>query len=518
MITQAAYSPAKNSDKVKFECINCLPNGRVNGFRKINAFIGPNNSGKSWLLRNLFSAKQFKVTDLTIGNSGFINALENLSEFCIQERKPVFDDFINKGINGYSIFFNNYNESNRETDPIKHLVPNDEKQFNEIDKGKDFISKWRELESSHLNDQTLTNGSNYTRIYFPSVRSTKRPADSVDQFPIYNQTQDLYFKSETNSLNTEGELHRLDSNGSKVAIFTGESLYLEVRKSLLGLSDKRQIISDFEIFIGDTFFNKEKVTIIPNEERKCLFVSIGNQPERPIHELGDGISQIMILIYPIFALKGKKLILFIEEPELYLHPGLQRKLIESFLTLPHYVIQVFLTTHSNHLLDVFYNHQDVAIYTTRKDMQVEGSLVKFTVTPHSPEESENFLDLLEVSPSSMFMTNCHILVEGATDKKIYQKLLSLHLRNIREEDRYLEDVNYNFISVGGDNLSACLKDGQLKIDKTYFYPLVILDGDKKEDYIDTHKRIEFLMDGETLSSTPFLRQCFQKRYGKIVKN
>ena len=54
----------------------------------------------------------------------------------------------------------------------------------------------------------------------------------------------------------------------------------------------------------------------------------------------------------MFIHRNEEMLFFIEEPELNLHPGLQRKLIEAMLSDEFSNHQFFLTTHSNHLLDL----------------------------------------------------------------------------------------------------------------------------------------------------------------------
>ena len=43
-----------------------------------------------------------------------------------------------------------------------------------------------------------------------------------------------------------------------------------------------------------------------------------------IHELGDGLQNIIVLLYPVFTAE-KPTRFFIEEPENNMHPGFQKK-------------------------------------------------------------------------------------------------------------------------------------------------------------------------------------------------
>ena len=78
--------------------------------------------------------------------------------------------------------------------------------------------------------------------------------------------------------------------------------------------------------MSENFFDK-RITLIPSQSNGFITVKIGDEIERPIYELGDGIQSIIILTLPLFLNKGNNLLVFIEEPEKLLHPGLQRKLV-----------------------------------------------------------------------------------------------------------------------------------------------------------------------------------------------
>jgi predicted ATP-dependent endonuclease of OLD family len=98
---------------------------------------------------------------------------------------------------------------------------------------------------------------------------------------------------------------------------------------LLGNAVQRKIIADFQVFLRDYFFREyDSVLFIPKEAEKILYVKIGND-ERPIYDWGDGTQQLIIILFSLFIHKDEKdSLFFIEEPEIYLHPGILRKFIE----------------------------------------------------------------------------------------------------------------------------------------------------------------------------------------------
>ena len=64
-----------------------------------------------------------------------------------------------------------------------------------------------------------------------------------------------------------------------------------------------------------------------------IFVKIGGREERELHNLGDGINALILVLYKLFT-ADKGAWIFIEEPELNLHPGLQRIFLQTLLRDP----------------------------------------------------------------------------------------------------------------------------------------------------------------------------------------
>ena len=132
--------------------------------------------------------------------------------------------------------------------------------------------------------------------------------------------------------------------------------------------------------------------------------------------------------------------LFIEEPEMMMHPAMQRILIETLIN-KFGRLQVFLTTHSNHFLDLTYDYpHDVAIYSFE-----EADKEHFQITNISNQSL--ILDLLGIRNSSVFLANCVIWTEGVTDRIILRKLMELD-----SEFNLIEDKHYAFAEYGGGNL------------------------------------------------------------------
>ena len=164
---------------------------------------------------------------------------------------------------------------------------------------------------------------------------------------------------------------------------------------------------------------------------KKPFIFEFNNMKRTFNNVGKGMHQILIILTHLIQLKENST-LFIEEPELYIHPELQKKLldiIKKFLPLH----QVFITSHSPFYINSFDETQSI-----HEIQKVNG------VSSVKNVDSENISDVfsrLGIEPSDLLMYNGLILVEGKTDIRLLKKLIpdfliNNHLEIISIEGKY----------------------------------------------------------------------------------
>ena len=140
---------------------------------------------------------------------------------------------------------------------------------------------------------------------------------------------------------------------------------------------------------------------------------------------------------------------FIEEPELNMHPGLQNLFINTILTnevLKNKNNRYFFTTHSNHLLNLCNKYpEDISIFTLSKTIK-NKSVVKSEY-----KNNQSILDLIGVFNSYVIMANCSIWVEGISDRKYLMAYLMAYIKD-RKLKEYKEDLDYTFFEYAGSNL------------------------------------------------------------------
>lgn len=424
---------------------------------RLNLFIGPNNSGKSRLLRILFGGGENEVS----------TASAVFSRKAQKEIRPLLEILPKKkfmtGLQGkdlhdlvdcnlqkiaernqkYSKYLNAINLNTSTQNHLYRLTPDEVDKNLFINKVKDLGSKGIDLD---LNVRKIMSPFGLPiRYYIPILRGMRPLHDSKNKFieaiDIFKDRTVKDYFLEKNAINSE-----------KNIITTGYLLYKLLAEHLLGEPEKRRLIKEYEKLIGQEFFGGEEVTLIPEIKRDTVAVKIGNEKQFPIYDLGDGLQQIIIITSAAF-LNSEPSMFFIEEPENCLHPGFLRKL--AMFLLEHTEHQYFIATHSNHLLDLGDDRDDVFIHRLSKTVDESGT--KFSIKECSKDRE--ILTDLGVKPSSVYLANCTIWVEGITDRLYLRCFMKKYIHSLDQENPdkkifqgYLENYHYAFIEYQGGNL------------------------------------------------------------------
>lgn len=489
------------------ESITYLPK-----FNSINIIVGANNSGKSRFMRCMMSVESFE------GVNSIHNIKSEIKDYnlrvrsinsIIDEKYKVFEMNSNR-----TIYVNGQNSDKKKA---KTLYDNmlSELNFDDLDAIILIIEnnkiKINALASFLIKDDYVSNYSGISRVFLKRYNEIKkyyvptlRTAHSLFKLNVedYQKIEnDIYL----DTLNNYYKLNNLD-----VEVFTGIHLYKEILNTRNSKREIRQSFEKFEKFISVNFFGGKQIDIVAefnkdeslrgNNNLEIISVHIeGEKETRNLFQLGDGIQALIILMYKIFMAKPNAFI-FIDEPEINLHPGMQRLFLEQICTNPDLKkkdLKYIISTHSNHFLDLSIEKENVSIYLFSPQSTDNGEK-QFTIKNVNHGDNQ-ILKNLGVNNSSVFMANSSIWVEGISDRNYIKAFLKSYTDYLYKNDKksYMnlkEDIDFAFFEYAGSNIDH------------YFFKEEIEKEDEEEILKDIKalslsNRIFLLADSDSVTKT-----------------
>ncbi len=243
--------------------------------------------------------------------------------------------------NNFQTLFQIQDENNNKVAFILDLV-----KFGEISRSLEGLFRLNELKklplsttfslrtilNFRLDDDTIKRN---IRILIPISKSL------FDDFfnAIYVIPAKRMFDSDSDRDNLSNT--NLDLNGKNLVKFIHKKAAKQEWEWLKDWNqDLKHFLKDIEVLRQDVRGN-EKSTLILNENDLNMDI--------PLESMGSGILNIAHFLAYIKTLENSSILCF-EEPELHLHPGLERELRDEFIrkTERH---QIFISTHSREFLD-----------------------------------------------------------------------------------------------------------------------------------------------------------------------
>lgn len=417
---------------------------------KINILVGPNNSGKSRFLRALATMKEVTFApianlsrfvemqrDLTdyISNIMLQNGILGISDWDTKSKELSAHQSIQEGKAFLKPFHDLLNSINAASDITIRQTPTHSVTGNHSSIRDPIKDKAKALLTNL--DQFLSPDAEavrFKRVYIPTLRGLR----------VLEQGKDLYEER------TRSDYFSKDPSPE---VFTGQSLYSKLQGLLLGTLEERESVRLFQEFLSDAFFEGQPIALIPRLNQQ-LEVKIGLEIQRAIHTLGDGIQSVIILTFPLFEYRDKNLLLFIEEPELFMHPGMQRVFVNALFLEECQNAQIFMSTHSNHLLDLTLDKEQIAVFTFHKHLEDDGAAERDSKASieNVSNEDRRTLQLLGILNSSVLLSNCTIWVEGITDRRYLMHCLDLYTTSTGKR-AYKQDLHFSFVEYSSSNIT-----------------------------------------------------------------
>lgn len=436
------------------ETIEFLPN-----IKSINMFVGANNSGKSWMMRHLMNESIYNCAEWK-EIKGHISNFNSIVENGIELHQR--SDMRSYSFTAPDIIVKRFDNLDLES-----ISNNIEKNKGNFIKLANFpVANWyhfnQQLDENKINRLNILNDKIYDLI------SKNVIIENVKRYylPTLRSAHSLYNFKDTKHVKIEDDIFgiTLQKNFPTVNVltFTGLHLYKSILNSRNARKEIRKRFEDFETFVQNNFFSGKKIDIVAffdkdkslqgDNSEEVIYIHIdGENDTRKLHELGDGIQAIIILMYQIFMAEENSVI-FIDEPELNLHPGIQRLFFEQISfnkDITKKKLTYFISTHSNHLLDLTLESDDVSIYSFTPI--VENGDKKIIVKNINFGNAELLRDL-GVNNTSVFLANASIWVEGISDRNYIKAFLKAYCD--AEEGRVYpkEDIDFTFFEYAGGNI------------------------------------------------------------------
>jgi len=457
------------------------PIGRFGRVGRVNVFVGPNNAGKSRILRQMFT-RQFLALDCEDSEVerlvGLASALADwpaartflpeLATFL----PALFEDPIRLR-RGDAQLLRVHDSGELELAPVGRHLGAVRGEGPELRRAEEVIRSFAEPVKIGV-----VIGDQQPRLFVPTLRSTLRLADSVklrDDDP--EGDTDPFQRTFVDAFGL-GRQH-YDGRNPRFRVLTGGRMHEDLHKAILGDTHVRQRLDAFQRFVGREFFGQSAqsaVRLVPRVSHSFSDVNGQRSPHLvlelesggnslPIQQLGDGVSSLLILLLPLF-LQPEGSWIFIEEPENHLHPGLQRRFIE---VAHEYGVRqrkhrLFLTTHSNHILEAVREVDGARIFRVERAADGDGGVPRKHVVTEVPHATIEVLDDLGATAASVLQARSVVWVEGPSDVHYLRALLRLaqeaevQANEASPISRILEGRDFAFVSYGGSVLATLEND------------------------------------------------------------
>ena len=434
----------------------------VGPFKKINIFIGENNSGKSNVLRFIrdvyrpIASKQSTLKP--ISGTSLPQGGQN-SEF-VPILLPASDDYI-RSLRA--------DLEPHEIAAIKTILSANATDDNciilfSLPRNSIFFDVER-IASRISND-----GRYYIQRAWAKVTNNRSGDLKVHWIP---EIIDWYYKSSMQSLPTLHYVPTLRQIPTKLEEFEkeygGVTQAATIADDLAALAQpdhkRPQDRAKFDTITAFMCSVLKRPTLklsVPHDKSTIIVEDYGRY--LPIESLGTGLHQLLILA--IRAVLVDNAVICIEEPELHMHPELQQQLMHFISTKTSN--QYFITTHSATIMDAV----DADVYSVRLD----GPFSKIE-KPLTRVARRSICHTLGYRPSDLLQANSIVWVEGPTDR--------LYLVNwLKSVAHYLEEGWHFSIMFYGGKLASHLtveSDGSDLIELLPInrFPAILMDSDKK---------------------------------------
>ena len=396
----------------------------IRDLRKINVFIGKNNSGKSNILRAIRMLKRIKSPQMPLAETqGYEKGLG---------LKPSIDSHNRSGSAPcvtLCVLF----------DAVLHGDPRAVRR--EYDLPETLTIRWNtqtgEAEGCKALDELHDGVLSALRDNLTASTSL-RPIPRVDMLAdsqrviVARAVSFMRVFDRLICVENFCEIRSVPDSPADGETFNGYNVIARLREMqhpVIGDEREQVVFGRIQDFVRDLLSEPDLFIEVPTAE-DAIYVNM-HGGRLPLESYGTGLHQLVILCAAL-AMHDEHVVC-IEEPEIHLHPELQRKFLRFIAEKTDN--RYFITTHSNVFLDFL---PDVAVFHVTHDG------IKSTVTRvNATSRARDVLTDLGYKASDILQANCVIWVEGPSDRVYLNKWLSLMAPDL------VEGIHYAITFYGG---------------------------------------------------------------------